>query len=126
MPHGIQDHGVKISRAGKVRLWLQVVVQDRPRRATPPLERFGWALFPTFFWRQGTFGADDQGRPGRFLTPFDHWRDVATGLAWATHNCGGELAVTHAGAQAKDAGRNRAGQQDGPTDLGDAYEEWEL
>ena len=37
--------------------------------------------------------------------------------------CGGELAVTHAGAQAQDACRNRAGGQDGPATLGDADEE---
>lgn len=44
-------------------------------------------------------------------------------LAWTAYNSGGQLAVTHVGTQAKDAGRNRAGQQDGPTDVGDADKE---
>ncbi len=33
------------------------------------------------------------------------------------------LGVTHVGAPAQDAGRHRAGQQDGPVDIGDANKE---
>jgi len=41
-----------------------------------------------------TFGADDQGWPSRYLTPSDHWRNVAAVLAWTAHNYGRQLAVT--------------------------------
>nr|WP_290897901.1 transposase [Hoeflea sp.] len=61
--------------------------------------------------------------PGRYPTPPDHRRDVTTELAWTTHNCAGQLAVADVGAQAQDPGRDRAGQQDGPADLGDVDEE---
>lgn len=64
----------------------------------------------TFFWRQGTFGADDQDRPSRYPTPPDHWRNVAIRLAWAAYHYGGELAVTDVGAQTQDAGCDRTGQ----------------
>ena len=47
-------------------------------------------------------------------------------LAWTTNDSGWQLAVADVGAQAQDAGRHSVGQQDGPTDLGDANEEREL
>jgi len=86
----------------------------------------GLAPKAAFIGRQGAFGADDQGRSGRYPTPADHWGNVAPELAWAAHHYGGQLACAHVGAQAQDAGRDRVGQQDGQAGLGDADEKRRL
>jgi transposase len=55
-----------------------------------------------------------------------HQRTAATGLACAAQDCAGQLAITNVGAPTHNAGRDRAGQQDGPADLGNADEKRRL
>ena len=63
-----------------------------------------------FLRRQGAPWSHNEGWSSRYPTPVDHRRNVETELARTAHNYGGQLAVTHAGAQTQDAGRDRARQ----------------
>ncbi len=83
-----------------------------------------WArATPALFGRQGAPGSNIEGRSDRHPAATDHRRDDPDHGARAPQGPRGQLAWPDAGAQAKNAGRDRAGQQDGPATLGDADEE---
>lgn len=51
------------------------------------------------------------------------WGDVTADLAWTAHHRGGQLVVANVDAQTKNARRDRVGQKNGSSDMGDADEE---
>jgi transposase len=79
-------------------------------------------LVPRQHRRQGPAWSDVQGRPGRHSPPPDHRRDVPAGLARSPEDPRGLMARSPAGEETPDARGDRAGQQDGAADLGDADE----
>ena len=103
---------------------------DRDLRATDGCLQM-WARFrrlararaPATFDR-GQTGSRESLEDGaaRYSSPVDHWRDGRRSLGLAERLPGGKLATAHASAQAKDAGGDCAGQQDGPVNLGHAGE----
>lgn len=59
-----------------------------------------------------------QGRAGRYPAIADHRGDVPTELDWTETHSSSAMAGADARAKAKNACRNRLGQQDGTGDLG--------
>ena len=93
------------------RLWPRLCRLARPR-STPILLR-----------RQRAARSHIEGGAGRHPQAADYRSDVAPELAGPQIDPGRLMAGAHRGAKAKDARRDRFGQQDGADDLGHADEE---
>jgi hypothetical protein len=81
---------------------------------------------PALIRRKGTAWPGIEIRPGRHPPPSYHWCHVAPELAGVPIDTRGLLAGADAGEKTPDVGRDRAGQPEGPRDLGHVDEEGEL